>query len=78
MAYQLRALTVWQRSIVDSQHPNNRLQSSVTTVPGHLAPYSGLPGHQVHTWNTDTCAAKTPIHMMMMMMMMIDTNNNNN
>lgn len=37
----------------DFQDPNDSSQSSVTLVPGHPMPSSGLHENQVHTWHTD-------------------------
>jgi hypothetical protein len=39
--------------ILGSPHP------SVTPVPGHLMPSSGLCGHQAHKWYRHTCRQDT-------------------
>lgn len=44
------------------QQSHGSFQPSVTPVPGHRMPSSGLSGHQLHTWHTNTHVAKTLIH----------------
>ena len=32
---------------------SHKLTTTVTPIPGELMPFSGLPGHQAHTWYTN-------------------------
>lgn len=51
----------WFRALgFDSQHPNSGERTSVTSVPEHPVPISGLCEYQAHTRYTDIHALEDP------------------